>query len=822
LAVIFSKLIQSLATEYAMILKRLLLLLLTFCVGTVFAQQLAKMQAIHPFELSGSIRDSLTGEPISNAVIRLNFDKIGLYTDTSGTFTVMLTEADYVLIVSRLGYRPHRVKLSLNHNIRLDIKLMNVAKELEEVVISTQAVDENVTRPLLGVTQMNIKTIKKLPAIMGEVDVLRSLQMLPGVTSVGEASNGVNIRGGSVDQNLILLDDAPIFNPTHLFGLFSVFPPDAVSSMDLYKGTTPARFGGRAAAVLDISMANPSLEKFSLQGGVSFVANRLTAEIPLVKNKVGLLITGRGAFNDFAFQWGPAKLKNIRASFGDAAAKLFWRINEKNTFSLSNYYSTDFFQTDLLGGINNINSVSTQYDYNTINFTARWFHIINDRLNVQTTGVFSQYRPRILLPELNSDNKVTIGSEILQRQVKTNFNYIPNKRHKVEFGANMTHYQLQPGTLNPGSNQRVNAQSVPTENGIELALHAEDEITLNPKTTVSVGLRYSYFMALGPAAVRTYMAGAPLTEATVIDSVFYGSGKATKSYGGFEPRLGLRYTLNEQSSIKFGYNLMRQYLQVVSNTTTPLPTSRWKMSDSHIRPQVSQLFTVGYFKNLKSNIYEFSLEAYYRITENILDFKPGADFLLQNYIETQVLQGKSKAYGVEMMATKKRGEVTGWVNYTYSRVLNQVNQGTQFTERINDGKWYPSNFDRPHSVNMSLNFAENKYHSLSLTFTYGTGRPYTIPNGFVSFQGKAYPYYAERNQGRIKDYHRLDFSWQINNPSLKDKRWVGSWNFTDYNLYGRKNQYSVFLKSQGTAYTTYQLQIFASPIVSLAYNFKFM
>jgi hypothetical protein len=805
-----------------MIFNRLLFFVLFLGTITASAQQRTKQKPTIPFELSGIVRDSLTGEPINNAAIRLNFDKTGLYTDSTGTFTIMLTEADYVVIVSRLGYRPHRVKFKLNSNVRLDIKLMSVAKELEEVVISTQSVDENVSRPLLGVTQMNIKTIKKLPAIMGEVDVLRSLQMLPGVTSVGEASNGVNIRGGAVDQNLILLDDAPIFNPTHLFGLFSVFPPDAVSGMELYKGTTPARFGGRAASVLDISMSNPNLDKFSLQGGISFVANRLTAEIPLVKEKVGLLVTGRGAFNDFAFQWGPAKLKNIRASFGDAAAKLFWRINPKNTFSLSNYYSTDFFQTDLLGGINNINSVSTQYDYNTLNFTARWFHVFNDRLNVQTTGVHSQYRPRILLPELNSDNKVTIGSEILQRQIKVNFNYIPNKRHKVEFGANMTHYQLQPGTLNPGSNQRVNAQSVPTDNGLELALHAEDEITLNSKTTVSVGLRYSYFMALGPSAVRSYVAGGPKNEATIVDSIYYGSGKVTKSYGGFEPRIGFRYNLNELSSLKFGYNLMRQYLQVVSNTTTPLPTSRWKMSDTHIRPQVSQLFTIGYFKNLRSNIYEFSLEAYYRTTENILDFKPGADFLLANYIETQVLQGTSKAYGLEVMATKKKGEVTGWVNYTYSRVFNLVNEGPKFTERINDGKWYPSNFDRPHNVNMSFNFAENKYHSIALTFTYGTGRPYTIPNGFVSFQGKAYPYYAERNQGRIKDYHRLDFSWQINNPSLKDKRWVGSWIFTVYNLYGRKNQYSVFLKTQGTAYTAYQLQIFASPIVSLAYNFKFM
>ena len=773
------------------------------------------------FELSGTVTDSLTGQPLVGSSVRLNFDKIGLNADSTGHFTVMLSTAEYVVIVSRVGYRPFRTRLNINRDINLTVRLLNVAKELEEVVISTQSVDENVSRPLLGVTQMNIKTIKKLPAIMGEVDILRSLQMLPGVTSVGEASNGVNIRGGSVDQNLILLDDAPIFNPTHLFGLFSVFPPDAVSGMELYKGTTPARYGGRAASVLDITMANPNLEKFKAQGGISFIANRLTVEAPIIKNKMAILVAGRGAFNDFAFQWGPEKLKNIRARFGDLAAKLFYQINPKNTLSISGYYNYDFFQTDLLGGINNINSISTQYQYETRNLTARWFHAFNDNLNVQTTAVYSNYTPNTLLPELNSDNKVSISSRILQRQLKSNLNYTIGKKHKIEAGVNATHYQIDPGTLNPGSNLRVNPRQVPTENGLELALHLEDEVTFSPKATMSLGLRYSQFLAFGPAAVRTYFPGEPRNESSVLDSVFYGSGKVLKTYGGFEPRFGFRYSLNERSSIKLGYNVMRQYMQVVSNTTTPLPTSRWKTSDANIKPQVSQLLSVGYFQNLRSNVYEFSVEGYYRLTDNVLDFKPGSDFLLQTYLETQVLQGQSKAYGLELMLTKKRGETTGWVNYTYSRVFNQIDQGEQFSERINNGKWYPANFDRPHNFNASLTFAENKYHTLSFTFNYGTGRPYTTPNGFISFQDRSYPYYAERNQSRLKDYHRLDFSWQINNPSMKNRKWVGTWNFTVYNLYGRANQYSVFLRTQGTAYTTYQLEIFSSPLVSLSYNFKF-
>ena len=774
------------------------------------------------YELSGTVLDSLTNEPIPNAVVRINFDKTGLYTDERGQFSINMGSAEYVLSVSRLGYRSYRVRFVVNQNKFLVIKMLAVAKELEEVVISTQSVDENVSRPLLGVTQMNIKTIKKLPAMMGEVDILRSLQMLPGVSSVGEASNGVNIRGGSVDQNLILLDDAPIFNSTHMFGLFSVFPPDAVSSMELYKGATPARYGGRVASVLDISMANPSLEKVKVQGGISLVANRLTLEVPIVKNKVGLLVAGRGAFNDFLFKYGPVRLQNIRASFGDAAAKLFYQIDPKNTLSVSSYFNTDFFQTDLLGGINNVNSSSTQYDYRTINLSARWFHAFNSKLNLQTTGVYSNYRPRTLLPEVTNNNTVTIETGIMQRQIKANLNYLPNPTHKIEAGINATHYSIEPGALLPGNSTAVSERRVPTERGLELALHVEDEVNLNPKTTFSVGMRYSHFLTLGPQTVQSYDLDFPRNEASVTGSTTYASGAVTQQYGGFEPRVGLRYALNAQSSLKFGYNLMRQYLQVVSNATTPLPTSRWKISDQYIRPQVSQLVSLGYFKNFNGNIYEFSAEAYYRSAKNILEFKPGADFLFENNLETQVLQGQSKAYGLELMVTKKKGELTGWVNYTYARVFNQVNEGPRFTQRVNDGNWYPANFDRPHNLNMSLSFSESKYHTFSFTFTYGTGRPFTAPNGFVRFQNGTYPYYAERNQERIKDYHRLDFSWQIHNPSLKDRRWTGDWTFTVYNLYGRDNQYSVFLRTKGQGIETYQLTIFGSQIVSLAYNFKFM
>ena len=780
---------------------------------------LAQKRNIKLYEVSGTVRDSLTGKPVIAANLLLNYGKVGIITDTAGYFSYKLPAGNHSIILNRLGYRPFRTKLEVNQDTVFEIRIIQVANDLEEVVITTQAVDQNIIKPILGVSQLSIKTIKKLPAMMGEVDVMRSLQLLPGVTSVGEASNGVNVRGGTVDQNLILLDDAPILNPTHLFGLFSVFPPDAVATMDLYKGTTPARYGGRAAAVLDISMANPTTENFKLQGGIGPVSSRLTAELPLIKGKLAVLISGRGSYNDFWFALGPPRTRNIRGNFADGAIKVFYRANARNTLTVSGYANQDFFQTELLGGISAIASSSTQYEFNTLNFTAKWYHAFGDKLDMQVVGVYSNYRPRTLLPEIDTDNKVTISSQVLQRQVKANLNYLPTRRHKIEMGGSLTHYQIAPGSLNPGMNQTVNAVLLPTENSLETALHIEDEITLSAKTTLSLGARYSYFMNLGPAVVRLYQPGQTRDESSLMEEKIVGKNEAATTYGGLEPRIGLRQSLGERASVKAGYNLMRQYLQVISNTTTPLPTSRWKTSDANIRPQVSQLWTMGFFQNFYGSIYELSLEGYFRKTQNIVDYKPGSDFLLRNNVETQLLQGRSQAYGAEVMVAKKKGELTGWVSYTYSRVLNQINEGLSFNERINGGKWYPANFDRPHSFNYSMTISPNKWHTFSFTFTYATGRPFTALTGLLQNEDRYIPYFAERNNDRIKDYHRLDFSWHIHNPRDKQGKWRGDWIVTIYNLYGRRNQYSLFVQPFEKSFRTYELTILNTPFVSLTYNF---
>ena len=702
-----------------------------------------------------------------------------------------------------------------------DSSFQNKIRQLNEVEIKGDASLQEVRKPLLGANTLNIKTINKLPTPLGETDILKGLQMLPGVNSVGEASNGLNVRGGTTDQNLMLLDHAPIFNPTHMFGLFSAFPSDAVSNLQLYKGNIPANFGGRTASVLDISLSNPSLSKFSLSGGISMVSEKIRLDLPIVKDKIGLMIVGRGSFNDFILPIISPKFKELKSNFGDGVAKLFFRINQKHTLSLSSYFSYDFFQTELLGTIGNINATATQYQYQTNNYTAKWVYAISPKSTFETIVVSSNYQPNILLPELNTTNKSKVSQGITYTQLKTNYHYYLTN-HTVQVGVDALKYGINAGQLLPSPTQSIAAINTAKEYGLESGVYFSDEITINSKMQVSLGLRYSNFLNLGPAEVRKYKAGLPKTDQTVEITQIYSKNQVSQTYGGLEPRIGIKYDLNTSTILKFGYNLSRQYLQQISNTTTPLPTSRWKLADTHIAPQLSQLATIGITKSNSENIYQFGMEVYYRKTQNVLDYKAGADFFLKNFPETEILQGFNKSYGLELMASKDKGIMTGWINYTYSRSLNQVNQGPLAEQQINFGKFYNANYDRPHTFNASLIIGQGKHHDFSFNFTYSTGRPFTTPQGYVEFNNKIFPYYSERNNERIPDYHRLDFAWNIYNPKMNPKRrFKGNWAFSVYNLYGRKNPYSVFYKSENRVLNPYKLVIFGSAIPSLAYKFTF-
>lgn len=771
--------------------------------------------------LSGQVIDAQSGDPLIGAVISVDFKKSGATTDAKGFFKIPLPVGEYIVKVSNVGYNPFRTKIYVKADMVLNVELNDVTKQLEEVIVSASTSKKDIQTPSLGVTVLSLKGIKKLPTMMGEVDVIRSLQSLPGVSSVGEGANGLNIRGSNVDQNLIFIDDTPIFNPTHMFGLFSVFASDAIRDLELYKGGIPSRFGGRTASVLDIKMIEPNTEKFKMQGGIGLVSNRIMAEIPVIKEKLSVLVAGRLSANDFLFKSvAPDNLKNIRANFSDIATKIYFRPNTKNTISVSAYLSNDYYRVDSLFSIENVVAKQTSFDYGHKNGSFHWNHYFSPKLNMLVSAAVSNYVTKTYAPD--SVNTIDLNSAILYRNGSMSFDYQPVENHKLNFGISTMRYDIKPGTLNDGIVSRVATVKLDDEQSIEAAIFVDDEWKLNEKWTIQAGIRYTKYWRIGAGTVNTYAPDFMPSINTIISKKTYEPGEVMATYGGFEPRLTMKYSLAENTTMKMGYNRQQQFFQLLSNNTTPLPTSRWKTADSFIKPQRSDFATIGFFKTFNENVFEISLESYYRNVRNTLDFVSGANLQLNPNIETQLISGKSKAYGFEVMLQKKKGENSGWISYTYARAFNQMIGDFPEIQSINRGDWFATNYDKPHSFNVMWNIQPTTHHSFSFTFAYNTGRPFSSPSGSYDIGGKKYPVFAERNNDRVRDYHRLDFSWTINNPSMKHARWEGSWVFTVYNLYGRQNPYSVFFKSTKNGLRAYELSVFASPFVSMTYNFKFL
>ena len=787
----------------------LLLSLFMFLTKAISAQR--------TFSLRGNVQEAGTGKLLIGAAVSLDAKKTGILTDSSGNYYLRIPQDNYVVKVSFVGYKPYRKFIKLDKNTTLDVILEDVTKQLEEVIVSSVSTRTDIRTPSLGVSILSMKGIKKIPAMMGEVDVLRSLQTLPGVSSVGEGANGLNIRGGAVDENLIFIDDTPIFNPTHLFGLFSVFASDAIRELELYKGGIPARYGGRTASVLDIKMIEPSLEKFKFEGGIGPVSNRIMVEVPIIKNKLSFLTAGRASFNDFWFKLlAPANFKNTRANFFDIANKFYYKPNAKNTFSLSTYFSQDFYRVDSLFSLENVVAKQTDFRYGHTNASLKWNHYFSSKTSLEVVGAYSNYKTNTLSPD--SVNSIDLKNYIQYKNFKVNLDYSPNEKHRTNLGLSMVQYDLSPGILNKNVISKISTVELATEKSMELAIYADDEFKVNDKLTVQYGLRYTQFLNIGPSEIRKYQVSEPKSSNTLI-STENKTGIA-KTYGGLEPRITAVYVLNPVTSIKFGYNRTQQFLNLVTNNTTPLPTSRWKISDENLLPQQSDFLSLGYFKTYHENVWEASLETYFRDTRNTIDYISGANLQLNPTIETQLLQGRGRAFGAEFMISKKKGELTGWVSYTYARSL-QLTTGLFAEQRINNGNWYASNYDKPHTVNIVLNATPDKHNSFSFIFAYNTGRAFSSPTGTYTLGGQQLPLYTARNNDRIPDYHRLDFSWTITNPSMREKRWEGSWIFTVYNVYGRANPYSVFFTNGQDGTKVYQLSVFANPLPSLAYNFKF-
>ncbi len=776
--------------------------------------------------LSFQILDDFTNKPIENVQISLRPCSCGGVTDVNGEFEITLPQDTYRALVSYIGFKTLEREIFLNQNQTFVLRLSEEQQQLSEVVLSAKRVSDRLETSQMGAVKLAPAELKKMPAVLGEVDVLRSMTLLPGINNAGEVSNGLSVRGGSLDQNLLLYDYAPVFNPTHLFGLFSVFTPEAIASIDLYRANIPARYGGRTTSVLDVKVRNPYVNKLKLSGGIGLVSSRLSLETPIIKDKLFLYAGTRAGFTDFLLPIFSKRLEKTKARFYDHTIKLLYLPTDRDQISFTNFYSKDFYQLDLIAQIENVNAESNQYDFKTFNNTLNWTHSFTDESSLRTVFLLSNYTPKTLFPERDSNNVIAYESQINFASIFSEYEKKVNERLSYYAGIQGNLYKIKPGKLDPGTSEGILSVSLDEETSYELSAYTNVNWKPIEPLTLSGGLRFTNFIFVGPYTAATF----DDNTGGITSTVEFDKGETVKSYNALEPRLGLNLKLGENTSVKASYARLNQYLQNIYNSTTPLPTSRWKTSDANIAPQTSNSYSIGLYQDFLNSSLELGLETYYRNSENNLTYKPGADFFLEEFIERDVVQAKGEAYGVEFSLRKPGGKINGWVNYTWSRSFLKT-ESEKLADRVNNNEWYPSDFDRPHVFNGTVNLEGDKYNTLSFNFTAQTGRPYSTANGYFDIEDIEVPIFLERNNVRLKTYHRLDLSWKVKYSKKLNRRWVGDWTFTIYNLYARKNQYNVYYTQRsgdandnifrGSPLGSYELTIMNSPIFSLTYNFVF-
>jgi hypothetical protein len=759
--------------------------------------------------IAGYVRDDKTGEPLAGVSVVSDKKGVGTYTDQFGYFAITLPKGRHTLNIQSLGKRDTRRLIQLNGDGKLNIDMHDQVISLKEVIISASKAS-NVKDVTMGVQRLNIKVIKQVPSVFGEADILKVMLTLPGVKSVGEASTGFNVRGGSADQNLILFNDATIYNPSHFFGFFSAFNPDIVKDVELYKSSIPAKYGGRLSSVLDISSREGNKKGFSGSAGIGPVTSRFNLEGPLIKDRTSFMIGARSTYADWLLKLLPDEFKNSKASFYDINLNIAHQINKKNNLYLTGYLSKDSFS------LNN----DTTYGYSNNNVSLKWKHEFNTKFFGIVTAGYDRYRYTI-----SSDNQpisaYQLGFDINQANFKVDFNYYASAKHSLDFGVSSIYYKLHPGTFGPTHEKSlVIPDVIPAEQALESAIYLGDKYTVSPNLSFQFGVRYSLFSYMGPQTVNLYANGIPKTSDSRVDSVYYPSGSFIKTYGGPEFRASVRYALSDRTSIKAGYNSLRQYIHMLSNTTAIAPTDIWKLSDPNIRPEYGDQFSLGLYSNFKENTIETSVEVYYKRMRDYLDYKSGASLVLNHSIETDVINTSGKAYGIELMVKKLTGKLNGWLSYTYSRALLRTTDSSA-GELVNHGAYYPANFDKPHDVTAVGNYRFSHRFSVSMNITYSTGRPITLPIGRYFYGGSYRALYSERNAYRIPDYFRADISMNIEGNHKVKQRTHNSWTIGLYNLTGRKNPYSVYFVSENGVINGYKLSIFGTVIPFVNFNIRF-
>jgi len=770
--------------------------------------------------IQGNILDGMNGNPLAGASIHIDKLKLGAIADKNGKYILKAPVGEYNVRLSFIGYDDNTQKIKLVSNGTLNMKLFEKSIHLGEVVVSSERSESNVSGTQMSYAKFNAKSIRELPVSMGVTDIIKSIILMPGVQTIGEFGTGFNVRGGSADQNLILLEDVPLFNSSHLFGLISVVNSDGISNVTLLKAGIPAKYGERASSVMDIQLAAANPDKTTVKGGIGIINSTLYVETPLINKKINLLIGARSSYSNWLLHSIPdIDLMNSSAHFYDADALLSFNVNSRNKINVFAYISNDRFGF----------AKTTDYQYSNLLGSVRWKHSFRNNLYSNLVAGLSNYQYNLSESDtLSPLEAYKIKSSLHYRNVKWNLSWFSTDKHSIDFGINAALYNIQPGKLSALNDTTIiKPIEMQPEKAIESAFYITDNITISPRFALDLGVRYSLYSYLGPNKIYIYQPNSPRTSGSVIDSLTYGNNKPICWYSGLEPRLSLRFIISNSSSVKLSYNRIHQYVNLVSNTAVMAPTDVWKLSSPNLKPLTCDHFAVGYFKNLKNNTYETSIEIYYKSLTNAIEYKNGANLLLNPYLEADLTNVRGYNYGVELYLKKNSGRLTGWASYTFSRSLQKTN-GIFTGDKINENQLFPSNFDRPHDLIINLNYHISRRWRFGSTFIYSTGRPVTLPEYKFYYQNYQLLYYSDRNKYRLPDYHRLDVSLTFDESIRIKKKWKGSWTFSIVNLYGRKNAYSVFYKEEGhmvsseyKLYDTYMLYIIGIPFPTLTYNFTF-
>lgn len=788
-------------------LKYILAILLIIISLSVSAQNSSKST------ISGHIKDSSSGEDLIGAMLRVQeMPSMGAVTNVYGFYSLTLPDGKYTFVFSYVGYKSEVRKITLNKGVQIDVELTPSAKNLEQVEIYGERSDANVTSPEMSVTKVTIKEVEKIPVIFGERDVMKTIQLLPGVKSEGDGGAGFFVRGGSADQNLILLDEAPVYNASHMLGFFSVFNADALKDVKLYKGGMPAKYGGRLSSVMDINMRDGNNKSFHAKGGIGIIASKLSVEGPIVKDKGSFIISGRRTYADVFLNFSTnEQQRNSQLFFYDLNLKANYRVTDKDRIYLSGYLGRDKF------GFNN----DFGFDWGNRTSTMRWNHLFSDKLFSNTTVLYSDYN--YVFKATFNDKTIEAGSDIRDINLKEDLTYFLNDRNKISFGGNIVHHTFTPGDIKVDGEIQVD-NTLEKRYSLESALYVSNEQKITDFFQITYGLRYSNFTQIGPGSIYTFNDLGELVKTTE-----YKDWEKVKAYNGLAPRLSALYLINSKSSVKASYARTYQYLHLVSNTTSSTPTDVWLPSSNNVKPEIADQVALGYFRNFKKNMFEFSAEIYYKNIQNAIDYRVGAEVNFNPYVEGDLIFGKGRAYGLELLFKKRIGKFTGWVSYTLSRVEKQFDE-------INTNSWYPARQDRTHDVSIVGMYEISERLNVAATWVYYTGSAVTFPSAKYQIDGMIVNYYTERNGYRMPDYHRLDigvnwdgkhYTYKLNPETGKKekvpKKFISSWNFSVYNAYGRENAYSIsFQVSDNDPNKTeaVQLSLFRW-VPSITYNFNF-